>query len=225
MTQDSESPQAVPTDSQEGQIPPSHRDPASLAGVIEAALISTDKPLSAVKLAELAGGATSREVATAIETLNDLYAQSGRAFSIEQLAGGWQIFTRPEHAGVISALHKARAQTKLSPAAIETLAIIAYKQPVLRADIEAIRGVASGEMIRTLMERRLVKITGRAEEIGRPMLYGTTRTFLEVFGLASLKDLPRVEDFSSQRKSLSAAAQAGLFDGGQQEQQKETQDA
>ena len=92
-------------------------------------------------------------------------------------------------------LHKTRAASKLSPAAMETLAIIAYKQPILRVQIEAIRGVASGEVVRSLMERRLVKIVGRSDEIGRPMLYGTTKTFLETFGLSSLKDLPKAEDF------------------------------
>ncbi len=203
MTQDSDA-----TDSQDASLtqdtqaptPPPTRDAASLAVVVEAALISSDKPLSVAKLAEVAGGTTPKDVTAAIEALNAHYRETGRAFSIEQLAGGWQIFTHAQHAGVVSALHKSRVQTKLSPAALETLAIIAYKQPVLRADVEAVRGVASGEMIRALMERRLVKITGRAEEIGRPMLYGTTKTFLEVFGLASLKDLPRVEEFATQRK-------------------------
>jgi len=101
--------------------------------------------------------------------------------------------TLPTYADVLDALHKKRSESKLSPAALETLAIIAYKQPVLRAEVESIRGAASGEVIRSLMERHLIKIVGRAEEIGRPMLYGTTKTFLEVFGLSNIKDLPQVE--------------------------------
>jgi len=98
--------------------------------------------------------------------------------------------TRPEHAPVLAAIRQQQLHGKLSRAAVETLAIIAYKQPITRADLESIRGVACGEVLRSLMERRLVTIDGRAEEPGRPMLYGTTREFLDQFGLASLKDLP-----------------------------------
>ncbi len=98
---------------------------------------------------------------------------------------------------VLSELHKTREQTRLSPAALETLAIIAYKQPIIRAQIEAIRGVACGEVLRSLIERHFIKIVGRAEELGRPILYGTTKTFLEVFGLASLDDLPKAEEFKA----------------------------
>ena len=103
------------------------------------------------------------------------------------------MLTRPEYHDVVSRLFKNKSDSKLSQAAMETLAIVAYRQPILRADIEAIRGVASGEMLRSLMEKNLVKIVGRAEVLGRPMLYGTTRRFLEVFGLNGLEDLPNVE--------------------------------
>ena len=123
-----------------------------------------------------------------------MYEKQGRSFCIEQLAGGYQILTLPSFKQTVAALHKTRADQKLSASALETLAIIAYKQPIMRAEVEAIRGVASGEMIRSLMDKHLVKIVGRAEELGRPMLYGTTKTFLEVFGLASLKDLPKAEE-------------------------------
>lgn len=163
---------------------------ADVPAAIEAALISCDKPLSAARLAELLPGTTAKAIAQAIEQLNAFYDQHRRSFRIESLAGGWQIVTRSEYAPVVSLLHKARQQTKLTPAILETLAIVAYKQPVLRAEVESIRGVACGEALRTLMDRRLVKIVGRAEEVGRPMLYGTTKTFLEVFGLSSIKDLP-----------------------------------
>ena len=169
---------------------------ADLTGYVEAALMSTDRPLAAAKLAALLGDdkATVKAVNEAVTQLNEVYERTGRSFRIEQVAGGWQIMTLPQYAGVVGTLHKTRAQTRLSPAALETLAIIAYKQPILRSEIESIRGVASGEIIRSLMERNLVRITGRAEELGRPMLYGTTRHFLEVFGLASLKDLPKAEE-------------------------------
>ena len=165
---------------------------------IEAALMATDRALNAGRLIEiltpLCGKLTPGKIQKAIDALNDTYEQTQRSFRIEQVAGGWQILSLPKYAEVAAALNKTRAQTRLSPAQLETLAIIAYKQPVLKADVEAIRGAASGEIIRMLMERKLVKITGRSEELGRPMLYGTTKAFLEVFGLATLKDLPKVEE-------------------------------
>ncbi|MFG0248992.1 MAG: SMC-Scp complex subunit ScpB [Phycisphaeraceae bacterium JB051] len=157
---------------------------------VEAALMTTDRAISVAKLTEILGGVAGKPIREAIDQLNKVYDDSNRSFRIEQLAGGYQIVTLPKYAQVLANLHKSRQSNKLTAAAMETLAIIAYKQPILRAEIEAIRGVSSGETVRSLMERHLVKIVGRAEEIGRPMLYGTTKQFLEVFGLASLKDLP-----------------------------------
>lgn len=164
---------------------------------VEAALLTSERAMTSGKIAEALGlnfPGGSKPVNDAIALLNEAYQTTGRAFRIEAVAGGWQVMTLPEHADVLAALHKTKSQSKLSPAAMETLAIVAYKQPVLRAELEAIRGVACGETLRSLMERHLVKITGRAEEIGRPMLYGTTKQFLEVFGLASLKDLPKADE-------------------------------
>jgi len=160
---------------------------------IEAALLTTDRPMTANKLGELLGGVSAKDVNTAADSLNEVYEKSGRSFRIEKVAGGLQVLTLPKYAQVLSELHKSRVQTRLSPAAMETLAIVAYRQPILRVEIENIRGVACGEVLRSLMDRHMVKIVGRAEEIGRPMLYGTTKGFLEVFGLASIKDLPKVE--------------------------------
>jgi segregation and condensation protein B len=165
----------------------------TLCPKLEAALLTADRAITSGKLAEAMGLDVTKPVHEAIEKLNGQYAESGRAFRIEQVAGGWRVMTLPEYADVLSSMHKSRQQSKLSAAALETLAIVAYKQPVLRADVEGIRGVACGETLKSLMERHLIKITGRAEEIGRPMLYGTTKQFLEVFGLSSLKDLPKVE--------------------------------
>ncbi len=155
----------------------------------------SDRPLPPAKLAETLGDATAKQINEAIETLNEVYEQTGRSFRAEQLAGGWQLVTLPEYGEILAALQRTRAAMRLGPAAMETLAIVAYKQPALRAEIEAIRGVACGEVLRSLMDRKLVKIVGRAEELGRPMLYGTTKRFLELFGLANLKDLPPVEQF------------------------------
>ena len=160
---------------------------------VEAVLMSTDCPQPAAKMAQLVG-VGAKVVQEAIKRLNQRYDETGRSFRIEPVARGWQVMTLPKFAELLAQAHKGKAAMRLTPAALETLAIIAYKQPVLRADVESIRGVASGEVIRGLMERRLVTIAGRAQELGRPILYGTTRSFLEIFGLAGLKDLPKVEE-------------------------------
>lgn len=179
----------------------------ALAAPLEAVLMSADRPVPGRRLAEalaLVGeGAEPREVSRAesvvracVESLNAEYERSARAFRIESVAGGYRFMTLPEHAGVVSRFHGARASSRLSRAALETLAVIAYRQPVTRAEVEAIRGVACGEVLRTLLERRLIAITGRAEELGRPMLYGTSRQFLDSFGLSSIKDLPTVAELN-----------------------------
>jgi segregation and condensation protein B len=133
-------------------------------------------------------------VREAIAKLNAVYEQTGRAFRIEQVAGGYRVMTLAKHAAVLERFHGGRERSALSKAALETLAIVAYKQPLTRAGLEAIRGVACGEILRALLERRLITIVGRAEELGRPILYGTSKRFLETFGLGSLKDLPTVEE-------------------------------
>jgi segregation and condensation protein B len=163
------------------------------AATVEAVLFATDSPISPAKIAQVAELPGRRDVKKAIETLNRRYEQMGCVFRIESIAGGYQILTLPEYHDVVSRLLRAHGEMRLSQAALEALAIIAYRQPILRADIEVIRGVACGEVLRGLMDKHLVKIVGRAEVLGRPMLYGTTRRFLEVFGLNDIKDLPKVE--------------------------------
>lgn len=163
--------------------------------VIEAILFASDEPLSAERLGAIAEfNGTATQIRKYIETLNEQYCQNGRAFRIEEIAGGFQMMTLPEYNNWLKNLLRQRADNKLSPAALETLAIIAYKQPIIRADVEAIRGVACGEMLRSLMYKGLVKIVGKAEVLGRPLLYGTTKKFLIVFGLSDLKDLPKAEE-------------------------------
>jgi segregation and condensation protein B len=165
----------------------------TVKSVIEAVLFASDEPLTAPRLAKIAETGV-KQVKEHINSLNDKYKQNHNAFRIEQIAGGFQMMTLSPFNHWLKKLLRARSDSKLSPAALETLAIIAYKQPVIRADIESIRGVAVGEIIRSLMYKGLVKIVGRAEVLGRPMLYGTTRKFLETFGLNHLKDLPKVEE-------------------------------
>ena len=170
-------------------------------GSLEALLFSTHHPLTAGRLAELLDLESTKPLRKAIKALNEQYGSTGRAFRIEQVAGGFQLLTLPDYGDLLKQFHQKEVDAKLTKAAIETLAIIAYKQPILRADVEAIRGVACGETIRSLMEKHLVKIAGRAEEPGRPILYGTTKRFLELFGLNSVKDLPQPESFAEKAKA------------------------
>ena len=134
------------------------------------------------------------QVADAVAALNARYEADGRTFRIESVAGGRQVMTLPAFGPVVARLKGVREQGRLTQAALETLAIIAYRQPILRADLESIRGVACGEVLRSLMERRFVKIVGRADEVGRPMLYGTTTEFLKQFGIGRIDDLPSAKD-------------------------------
>jgi segregation and condensation protein B len=168
----------------------------TVESVIEAILFATDEPLTDSRLASIVE-TSAKQVRESIDNLNAKYEAGNNAFRIEQIAGGYQMLTLNIYNSWLKKMLHARSDSKLSPAALETLAIVAYKQPVIRADIEAVRGVAAGEVLRSLMYKGLVKITGRAEILGRPMLYGTTKKFLEVFGLNSLKDLPKAEELKN----------------------------
>ena len=161
--------------------------------VVEAVLFASDEPLTPNRLADIVG-ISAKHIREHINNLNNKYQANNNAFRIEEIAGGYQLLTLSSYNPWLKKLLRVRSDSKLSPASLETLAIIAYKQPVIRADIEAIRGVAVGEIVRSLMYKGLVKIVGRAEVLGRPMLYGTTKKFLEVFGLNTLKDLPKIEE-------------------------------
>ena len=165
--------------------------------VIEAILFASDMPLPLSKIVSIVGVGSARDVRRHIESLNRRYETQGASFSIEKIANGYHMLTLPQYITWVRRLKQSRQDSRLSQAALETLAVVAYKQPVVRADIEAIRGVASGEMLNRLRELGLLKIVGRAEDVGRPMLYGTTRRFLEVFGLSDLDDLPEVEELQA----------------------------
>lgn len=160
---------------------------------LEAALFLAREPLSSRKLSLYANLADGTEARTLVRRLNQQYDEGGRAFRVEEFAGGYQLLTRPKLATWLRRLGHVPGETRLSAPAVETLAVIAYRQPVLRADIEAVRGVNCGEILRQLMDRDLVRIGGRSHELGRPYLYTTTRRFLQMFGLQSLDKLPRAE--------------------------------
>jgi segregation and condensation protein B len=170
------------------------KSPDEVKRIVEAVLFAVQEPISARKLSDIVGDTEAKEIQEVIRQLREEYDTHDRVFQIEEIANGFQLLSRPEYHEWISKIRKKSSENKLSQQALETLAIIAYKQPIIRADIEAIRGVQSGQMIRALIERGLVKITGRDEVLGRPLLYGTTTKFLDHFGLKSTKDLPKVED-------------------------------
>ena len=160
---------------------------------VEAALLIADEPLAVRKLAEVAGLADAAEARACIERLQALYDADGCAFQVEEIAGGYQLLTRAKYHPWLARLKRTGHELRLSSAALETLAVIAYKQPIMRAEVEKVRGVACGEVIRQLMEKGLVRVAGKHDSLGRPQLYGTTKKFLQAFGLNTLQDLPEVE--------------------------------
>ena len=160
---------------------------------VEAVLFMAREPLSSRKIAKVAGLAERGQIRTLVRQLNAFYDAAGTAFRVEVVAGGFQLHTRPMFAPWLRRL-QAPIEAKLSGPAIETLAVVAYRQPVLRAEIEAIRGVQCGDILRQLMERDLVRILGRSDDLGRPLQYGTTKRFLELFGLRDLEELPRAAE-------------------------------
>ena len=161
--------------------------------IVEALILSSPDPISAAKLAEIIPYCDAGQAKDLVNELNTEYVEQDRSFEIWEVAGGYQIRTRAEFSGYLQKLQKERA-LRLSPAALETLAIIAYRQPTTRAEIEDVRGVDAGATVKSLLERHLIRIAGQREVPGRPMVYATTRRFLEVFGLERRRDLPTLRE-------------------------------
>jgi len=160
---------------------------------VEAILFLAREPLNTRKIAQFASLADGTQARTLIRVLNQFYDQGGSAFRVEEVAGGFQLFTRAALSPWLRRLHRVEHGPRLSGPSLETLAVVAYRQPIPRSEVEAVRGVQCGDLLRQLMERDLVRIVGRSEELGRPFLYGTTKRFLEQFGLRRLEDLPASE--------------------------------
>lgn len=167
-----------------------------LAQLLEAALFSAGRPLTAEELGTLDADATFADVRVALEQLREHYDFDQHGVELMELAGGYQILTRPVHAAAIERAQFSVRTPKLTAATLETLAVIAYRQPVGRAEIEEIRGVSAGGVLRSLQERGLIEVVGRSEGMGRPLLYGTTPMFLELLGLRDLMDLPKAEELT-----------------------------
>ncbi len=164
-----------------------------LKKILEALLFITDQPITVERLAKVTEIAEKDRIRAAVAELQTAYLEGGRAIQIVEVAGGYQMSTKPEFGRYVRKLYNERMTSRLSVAAMETLAIIAYRQPITRAEVETIRGVEVIAPLETILERGLVKVVGRKETVGRPLLYGTTEEFLRVFGLNSLDDLPKLE--------------------------------
>lgn len=165
-------------------------DPARSADILEALLLVTDKPLAADRIATVVPHLKPDSVPALVDELNRAYESSGRSFRIREIAGGYRLYALPEYQGYIEALAVTTREARLSQAALETLAVVAYRQPVSRGDVEYVRGCDCDGVIRTLLSRKLITIKGRSDAPGRPLLYATTSRFLEYFGLAKIEDLP-----------------------------------
>ncbi len=177
-----------------------HLDTDSLKGMLEAMLLVSDDSVPATDFAKVLGVAPG-EVASALAELSAEYADANRGFQLREVAGGWRLFTHPAYHDQVASYVVSWDTRKLSQAALETLAVVAYHQPVTREGVRAIRGVNSEGVINSLMEKGLVREMGHEADRGQAILYGTTRRFLERFGLRSLRDLPPLEDFAPDEES------------------------
>ncbi len=180
---------------------------------LEALLFATDAPLTPARLKAIVGAGDTKALRETIDALNAEYEAQNRAFTIVEFGGGWQLASRPEYAPLIQKLYRGRRYVRLSQAALEVLAIVAYRQPVTRIEIEEIRGVQVSGVLATLTERSLITVAGRSEAVGNPILYGTTREFLNYMGLNGLHQLPalpELEGIINDREAIkSFAAQLG----------------
>lgn len=183
-------------------------DDSQQRSLAEALILAAAEPIPAPRIASVIPGCTPARARSLVEALNADYEDQGRGFEIREVAGGYQLRTRPEFAGFVQRLAPARP-LRLSQAAMETLAVVAYRQPATRAEVEFVRGVDAGAVIRGLIERKLLRIAGHREVPGRPLLYATTRRFLEVFDLARLEDLPTLRDLEDLNPAESPPAGEG----------------
>jgi segregation and condensation protein B len=170
--------------------------PAQVRAVLEALIFASPQPITPREISRVLQGVPADDWRRELDRLRDDYGRDERGLQLVEVAGGWQITTLPEYNDWVRELLDPRTPTRLSIQALETLAVIAYKQPVTLPEIIELRGVKSGGVVKTLLEKRLIRITGRKEVVGRPMLYGTTKQFLLHFGLRDLDELPKIEEFA-----------------------------
>ena len=190
-------------------VSPAAMNERELHAILETLLFVSHEPVTLDRLAAVLGGMSKSDVRQALEQMKSDYERNERGIQISEVAGGFQLATRPEYAPWIKALGKTKPAAKLSRSGLESLAIIAYKQPIVRAEIQAIRGVETSGVLRTLLERKLVRIVGRKEVPGRPIMYGTTKFFLQHFGLRDLAELPPLREFKELGESEQALLPVG----------------
>ncbi len=183
-------------------------DDRELRPILEALLFVSPEPVPVTRLCEVLEGVERARVTTCLDELRDEYRRADHGVALVEVAGGYQLTTVPEAAPWVRKLSAAKAPPRLSKPALETLAIVAYKQPLTRPEIESLRGVDVAGVVKTLMDRRLVKIVGRKDVPGRPMMFGTTREFLHAFGLKDLSDLPTLRDFAEIARATDASAES-----------------
>ncbi len=181
-----------------------------LASSIEAIILASPEPISAKKIAGVLEEATPSRIGVAVARLNERYAQTESSFRIREIAGGYQYYVLPEYAGFVEELYARRRKLRLTRAALETVAIIAYRQPVTKGEIEHIRGVASDGVLHNLLEKNMITIVGRADGVGKPLQYGTTGEFLKFFGLNQLEDLPKMSEIEELVRASDAKHQTEL---------------
>jgi segregation and condensation protein B len=204
--------------------------PEKARAIIEAILLTAEDPVSPGRLVSLLDGLNGRDIREAIDALKEQYEQAGHGITIIEVANGFQLATRQELSPWIRKFHKEKGQIRLSQAALESLSIIGFKQPITRIEIDSIRGVNSGGVLQTLMEHGMVRIVGRSDGIGKPMLFGTTREFLIHFGLKSLTDLPKPRELEELLATGEQKARArdqlslGLQEGEEAEEQPTSED-
>jgi segregation and condensation protein B len=170
-------------------------DDKEIKAIIEALIFVSGEPITLNRIKDVIDGADKKTIETLASELKDEFNKEHNGLQLVEVANGYQLTTRPEYAPWIKKLNKIKLASKLSKPALETLAIIAYKQPIIRPEIEKIRGVDSGGVIKTLLERKIIKIIGRMDIVGKPILYSTTPEFLQYFGLKDLSDLPTLKEF------------------------------
>lgn len=190
----------------QGIDPAASDEDARNQGILEALLMASDRPLGASQIASMLDGVRAGDVRAYVEDLNALYGRTGRSFKISEIAGGFLFMVHSEYGVWVRRLLKDKAPVRLSSAALETLAIIVFKQPVMKAEVEHIRGVSVDGVLRHLHEKGLIRLAGRSDAPGRPHLYGTTRDFLKHFGLKTLSDLPKVRELDELLEDKAAAA-------------------
>ncbi|MCP4684063.1 MAG: SMC-Scp complex subunit ScpB [bacterium] len=161
---------------------------------VEALILASPEPLAGRRISKLVEGGSPSKIARSVALLNDGYSERGSSFRIREIAGGYQYYILPEYAGFVEEMFSSRRKLRLTRAALEAVAIVAYRQPVTKTEVEHIRGVASDGVLRTLLEKNLITVTGRAATVGKPLQYGTTDEFLKFFGLGTLDGLPKMSE-------------------------------